>query len=402
MLGGILPPNEYETIIKNSKGVVQYAADALQKSILCGLRSCEDNVSLINLPFISSFPLRYKSLYIRSYDFLFNTVWGTIESQNVGFCNLSVYKMLSRYINARKALQKHINEITSQEQICILCYCINVPLMLACAKIKQNRPNVKLVVIAPDLPEFMSQQRNVLKDAYKYCQQKKLNKIYKSVDGWVLLSKHMSERLPTKENNWIVMEGIFNKVADEIHSNESKSAERYIMYAGTLAQRYGIQSLVRAFHNSKLTDVNLCICGAGDSKSMIEKYASLDSRIKYLGQLKREDVLALQKHATLLVNPRTPEGEFTKYSFPSKTMEYLASGVPTLMYKLPGVPEEYFEHCYVVEELGEHVLTQTLESVLSKDSAELKRKGEKARQFILEYKNPEIQMRKVIEFIKTL
>ena len=28
MVGGILPPNEYETIIKNSKGVVQYAADA--------------------------------------------------------------------------------------------------------------------------------------------------------------------------------------------------------------------------------------------------------------------------------------------------------------------------------------------------------------------------------------
>ena len=104
----------------------------------------------------------------------------------------------------------------------------------------------------------------------------------------------------------------------------------------------------------------------------------------------------------LLVNPRTPEGEFTKYSFPSKTMEYMASGVPVLMYRLPGIPEEYFNYCYKVEDVGETALTKAIEDVLNKSSEELANMGKSAREFILEHKNPIAQMGKVVEFIKAL
>ena len=31
-----------------------------------------------------------------------------------------------------------------------------------------------------------------------------------------------------------------------------------------------------------------------------------------------------------------------QYSFPSKTMEYLASGTPSIAYKLEGIPSEYY------------------------------------------------------------
>lgn len=58
--------------------------------------------------------------------------------------------------------------------------------------------------------------------------------------------------------------------------------------------------------------------------------ATKDRRIQYLGSIPHDEILQLQRTASLLVNPRTPEGIYTKYSFPSKTMEYLASGTPTL------------------------------------------------------------------------
>ena len=41
------------------------------------------------------------------------------------------------------------------------------------------------------------------------------------------------------------------------------------------------------------------------------------------------------------MNPRSADAEYTKYSFPSKTIEYLATGVPVVMNRLPGIPEEY-------------------------------------------------------------
>ena len=39
----------------------------------------------------------------------------------------------------------------------------------------------------------------------------------------------------------------------------------------------------------------------------------------------------------------------SKYFFPSKMMDYLASGTPTISTKLKGIPEEYFNYCFTIE-----------------------------------------------------
>ena len=116
----------------------------------------------------------------------------------------------------------------------------------------------------------------------------------------------------------------------------------------------------------------------------------------------REEVLKLQQKATLLVNPRTPEGEFTKYSFPSKTMEYFASGKPTLLYRLPGIPDEYFEYCYTVDTLGVDALSETLSCILNLSNEKLEQKGRCARNFVLSQKNPIVQCTKIVQLISQI
>ena len=113
-------------------------------------------------------------------------------------------------------------------------------------------------------------------------------------------------------------------------------------------------------------------------------------------------MLRKQREATLLVNPRTPEGEFTKYSFPSKTMEYLASGVPTLIYSLQGIPDEYLDYCFHLEEMGVDALYSKIEEIFHTDSFTLKDIGAKARHFILDNKNPYEQCLKVLELINCI
>ena len=104
----------------------------------------------------------------------------------------------------------------------------------------------------------------------------------------------------------------------------------------------------------------------------------------------------------LLVNPRTPEGDFTKYSFPSKNMEYLASGVPALLYRLPGIPDEYYEYCFSLSETGVEALRDMLENIISRTEDELEQMGRKARQFILNDKNPQKQVEKIIDLISVI
>ena len=72
-----------------------------------------------------------------------------------------------------------------------------------------------------------------------------------------------------------------------------------------------------------------------------------DPRICYFGAVSPEEAARIRMRASVLVNPRTSEGRYTRYSFPSKTLEYLLGGRPVVAYLLPGIPEEYRSYLIV-------------------------------------------------------
>jgi len=111
--------------------------------------------------------------------------------------------------------------------------------------------------------------------------------------------------------------------------------------------------------------------------------------------------LQLQKSSSILVNPRANNEEYTKYSFPSKIMEYMSSGTPVIAYKLDGIPDEYYKYLYQVE-AGEDGLFVTLREILSKSDRELEDKGQLAKGFVLTKKNSEIQAAKIIKMIEDI
>lgn len=404
LLFGCFPNDKYNEIISNSKGCVQYAADALQKSFLEGIGELTVDANIINLPYIGSFPYRYRTLFSLSGTFSYTSRSGRcITGENIKFLNLAGFKMYDRYIKAKKNLIKWCTNFANEEKV-VLVYAIHTPFLKACVEVKKKYKSLKIVLIVPDLPEYMSDNSSIIYRTYKKVDSFFLKKLYPYVDGFVLLSKYMSEVLPVENKPWTVVEGIFNNCQDDVLGEQKNinNELQYIFYAGTLAKRYGVMNLVHAFMHIPKQNIRLVICGSGDSEKEILKCADSDPRIFFKGQLPRYEVLKLQKKATLLVNPRTPEGEYTKYSFPSKTMEYLASGVPVLLYKLPGIPEEYYQYCFFLEKIGLESLTNKMIEILSLDSKDLKDKGNKARAFILKEKNPSSQVCKVINLIDSL
>ena len=107
-----------------------------------------------------------------------------------------------------------------------------------------------------------------------------------------------------------------------------------------------------------------------------------------------------KKKATVLVNPRHSNEEYTKYSFPSKTMEYMASGTPTLMAPLKCVPQEYIKHLFFFEDESVDGMKRKLEEICSKSQEELNSFGSAASDFILHNKTSKIQTGRVVEMIK--
>lgn len=397
-LTGLFPEEQREKIQSLSKGVIQYAADSLQWSIVRGLSLCKGYIKVVNLPYVGAYPYFYKSLYVGDCKFGDNC---NIDGEGIRFFNFVGIKNFSRYINAKKALLSWVTR--NEEDKVIIVYAIHTPFLKAVHDVKQRYPQIKVCLIVPDLPEFMVENSNYILSIFRKINQKILLKCYSSVDAYVLLTKYMVEKLPMNNKRWIVLEGIFNP--NEVFLKVKKVVNdeiKTIFYSGTLAKRYGILNLLHAFLLIDNPNYRLAICGDGDARVEVEQASSLDSRILYMGQLPRNKVLELQENANLLVNPRTGDGEFTKYSFPSKTMEYLASGTPVLMYKLDGIPDEYYKYCFSIEETTVEALKMKIVDILNMDDNNLTLKGKMARQFIFDQKNPRTQCMKIVSLLNCL
>ena len=80
-------------------------------------------------------------------------------------------------------------------------------------------------------------------------------------------------------------------------------------------------------------------------------------------------------------------------------MEYFASGTPTIMYKLEGIPEEYFKYCFISENNSITDLKNKIVEVANLSEEERYKIGLSARNFILENKNAKVQTQKIINLI---
>lgn len=396
LLFGMFPSSLKSEIERNSKGSIQYAADALQKSIIVGITDYFENVSIVNLPFISSYPLYYKHILSPSGQVM--CADDGVTGYSEPFLNVPLLKFLSKKNHAFKGLKDWGQTVNGQK--IIIVYSAHSPLIKAAVQYKERiDKQTKIVLIVPDLPEFMAQKRNLVIELLKKVDCDSLYKLYRKIDGFVLLTEYMRERLPIWDKPFRVIEGIFNP--KDLPKPVCKS-KKSVFYGGTLARRYGVMNLVNAFVKLRRSDYILEICGMGDSVDEICRIADKYPNVHYLGLLTREEALKKQIEASLLVNPRTPEGEFTRYSFPSKTMEYFASGVPTLLYKLPGIPEEYYDYCFTITELGIDALASKMNTILDLSENELKECGVKAREFILNEKNPKKQCLKLYDLINEI
>lgn len=219
----------------------------------------------------------------------------------------------------------------------------------------------------------------------------------KKYDSFVFLTKQMNDIYNPLNKPFIVMEGSVDSTFTP-NSQITKQQPNIIMYAGAIEAEYGFNELVQAFMKLSNPNIELHIYGAGKFVNTLIQYSNQDNRIKYMGVVNNEQIVAAEQRATLLVNPRLTTQDFVKYSFPSKTSEYMLSGTPLLTTKLPGIPNEYFDYLYTYNEETIDGMAHTMQEIISLPSEELQGKGREAQKFVLENKNNIIQSKRLIDF----
>ncbi len=226
------------------------------------------------------------------------------------------------------------------------------------------------------------------------------NFVIRHCTGYVLLTQAMNDCLNQAGKPYVILEGHADiTMAEKIPSLEKKTSPRVCFYAGGVSKQYGLGNLVEGFRNASLPNAQLHIYGPGDYVEELQQIAREDSRIFYGGMLLNAQIVEKEMEATLLVNPRPTDEEYVKYSFPSKTMEYMASGTPVLTTVLPGMPREYHPYVYLLEDESAQGIGKKLQEVLCASDEELFRKGSEARSFILNEKNNVIQAKKILDLL---
>ena len=394
-------PEEQQNILRvqcKTGAGLQNAPNVFQWAVIKGLIDNDVKLEVLTLPFLPSFPIKYASACTPASEVILE---GERIGQMIPYCNLMGYKTVSM----RRRLQKSIEiwmgkNAVNREKIIVLTYTPYVPFIQAIVNVKKKFPNIILASIVTDLVDDMmsfKSNRNLLKRIQCGMERRQTKELYKYIDKFILLSEYMQEKIPESIGRSMVMEGIYAPSEDN-YIIKKTSEIKTVLYTGTLEEFAGVMDLMKAFLSLKEDNYRLIVCGSGSCASFVKECARKDKRIIFKGLVDRTEVLRLQKEATLLINPRKPNGSITRYSFPSKTMEYLASGTPMLGYKLEGIPTEYYQYYYTIDDLSVDGLARRIKEILSLSQTELMEKAELASSFILENKTAKRQIRRVLDF----
>ena len=270
------------------------------------------------------------------------------------------------------------------------------------AKWARNK-GIIVVAYVPDLPQFQyyytKKQSSLIKRIFTPVYISLTNSLNHVYDGYVFMTKYMESLFPKRPS--IIIEGIVPTNDREVCTIARENDVFVVMYAGSLHESMGVRKLVDAFGEG-LDDVELWIYGSGDSEEYIMEKAKNHNNIKFYGRVKYETILEQEKKADLLVNPRCSENEFTKYSFPSKLMEYMQSGTPVLTTRLKGIPEDYYDYMFFIDNETIDGVRSAIRETLSLGKETLCQIGEKASRYVLHNKNSTVQASKVYYFIDSI
>lgn len=375
LLCGYFEPQYQEEITRKTKTWVENAANTFQQRLIQGLRAQDVSLKIVSAPFIGPWPTAYQDVLFTG----FKAGDSAQEIRYVHFNNFWGYRNLSRTAALKRCVKEFVREETTEEKA-ILVYCPHTPFLEAAIYGKALDPSIHIHMVVPDLPQYMnlSKKAHPIYDFFKKIDIRQMEKLIAQVDSFTLLTEYMVEKMQVGRRPYIVVEGITDSAA--LLFDGQKTAGKKIAYAGKLVEAFGVKRLIEAFALLSDGEATLHICGGGELKSYVEQASKVDRRIHYHGVVTAEKANEILCDADVLVNPRQNDDEYTKYSFPSKNIEYLMTGHGVVAYMLDGMPSDYRRMLYVPKDNTVKGLALAIEDALQ--GTELTTKRREAEDYI--------------------
>lgn len=366
------------------------AGNKFELGILDGITN-EYTVNAISIPSVAPYPMD-KRIFIQREKL---TLRNGIETICVSSPNIPIIKQLWQsamvFREAKRIMKK------TKDDILILTYNLYPQVGSAAVKLKRKFGK-KIISIIADLPFDDASERNFVSKAVIEMYNSVTRRNLKKGDRYILLNEYAKVFIP-ETAPFTIIEGGINPEEWQQHENFD-GTRKDIIYSGALTDYSGVVQLVEAMQKVKYLNITLRIYGNGYLVDWVKSKAEKSENIEYMGSVPNNEMRALQSKCLLLVNPRPTDTDIARYTFPSKILEYLASGTPVLTSRLNGIPREYDNYLSYIDTVDAMGIAEAIVRFFDGNYETALNRARLGKEFVFSQKNWYSQGKKIISFIK--
>ena len=180
----------------------------------------------------------------------------------------------------------------------------------------------------------------------------------------------------------------------------NSNSRKIMLYSGMLSRWGGIDLLLAAFAKVRTPEVELWVCGHGESQALLTA-TKADSRIRFYGLVSEEVLHQLSLQATVFLNPRPSTVDGNNMNFPSKILQYLRYGKPVISTWTPGLTDEYRSVLYVVEAETAEGVARSIDNVLGSAASERSDYTRRVESFLLQSRSWDAQAGRLMHWLRS-
>ena len=294
------------------------------------------------------------------------------------------YKMFDEVDEIAFCGERALQDLNSEKFI-IIVDVLRVNLVKGAIKFARKY-NAKIIGVLTDNPANLSNiKHSYVKMVYRNAMR---------LDGFLTLSNGLLRAYKVSQKPNYVFEGL----VDEEEPMKKMPIGNYYFFGGSLYERYGVKRLINAFIDSDIPE-KLVIAGNGPLREYIFQNTEKNSKILYLSQLPKHKIYGLEQNAIANINPRPFSRRLDEESVPSKLLEYLASGVPTISTIHSRLFDIFQEEAFWIKDDTTDGIKQALNEFSRQNRAELRKKATTARVKVYEIFGVKNQGERITQFL---
>ena len=293
------------------------------------------------------------------------------------------FKLLKEESVIEKTAKQAIEDFMSHDFV-IVTDTLRLNLLKAAKKIAKQY-DVKIVGMLTDNPFNLSSSNPFVN--------KTLVKQASTLDGYLSLTQGLVEVFNTNKPSYV-----FEGLVSEESEGKKDPIFNYFYFGGSLYERYGVKTLVDAFHKSNVK-YKLVLAGNGPLVDYIEQMAEDDYRILYLSQLSKEKNIAYMRNSIANINPRPLDYKMDNESVPSKLLEYLSIGTPVISTKYPKLYSTFKDDVSWIDGNSLEDMKFALENYNVSNQEEYLKKAATARRKVFEFYGLNVQAESIDHFL---